>query len=1409
MRRRMVHPSLRFDARHFVGRTVVWLVLAFVFTGCQNTSAPSSMQGASSAALMGPLRSVPRLETKTLLGRDIVPVIGGDVVWDAAQADFPTIGAGKPKQPELAAAPPQNEFEGLGDGPLKRSNFFLVQRAYPADSVDAGAYARAVEAMRSMGPMQAAEVQATWQNIGPAPMLSSSMGQQPVNVSGRVRALAIHPNDPNTVYLGAALGGVWKTTNGGDSWTPLTDDQASLAAAAIVFDPVDPNTIYVGTGEPTPGLDNYYGAGILKSTDAGQTWTRLGADVFTGLGIAKIIIDPTNRSVIYVAASRSGVSGIASPPRGIFRSVDGGQSWQSLLGCQECAGAADLVMAANNPSILYASFWGYGVFKSTDGGTNWSQLSGGLPDPQQYQVGRVILTISPSNPDIVYASYQLTVPNQYDGAVLFKTTNAGQNWSEIKVGYNYCGTQCWYSHEAMVHPTNPNVLLLGGAAFYDGNTAADLQIRQVIIATNDGGQTWLDLTPNTNPQTTLHPDMHVIEFDPSNANTIWVGNDGGVWVSKDGGSTWQNRNTNLATLQFTGIAVDPTNPSIVQGGMQDNNKAFTTNGGATSAWTAADRGDGGYAAIDPFNPSIWYGARFNKTFQRNDQGSAFSGDWPFKTDGINQQDQSLFYIPIAVDPSTQGVLYVGTYRVYRTSDRGENWSIISPNLSNGQGYVSTIAVAPSDPQTIYAGTSDGNVQVTRNTGGSWTNRTLAPLPNRYVSRIAVSPTDPLVAYAVYNGFNTHTPNTPGHVFRTTDGGASWQNISSNLPDVPGVSIVLDPTRPGTIYLGTDTGVYRSSNDGQQWIPFNDGMPFVTVVDLVLSKDGRYLFAGTHGRSVFRIDLGGGTQPTATSTPTSSATPTAGTTPGGGESRIYLPSTLKQNAVATSTPTTSPTATATATATATRTATSTSTPTFTPTATSTKVTPEGTQLPTATATTTPTPSSTPTATATATATQTPGTPGAPTATSTSTATLTPTPGVNVFSDEFDNSNGGWAKGAVDVCEFGYRALSGNSVYYMDVTLADQVCISSAPAPAQGDGVFQVAAATTSQSVYGLVFGLNSRTIDGDSRFYTFWVDPSSGQYSLQEFDQGFNYLIDLNDDGWLPSTAILNSGVNQLKVRREGSLILLFVNGVFLNYVADNSLPTGFVGLANWAGYNSNTEALFDNYVINGIQQVYSEPFATAGSGWLEGSIEVCQAEYANGEYVTAAQADYLCYYRAPSDPQTNGRFTVDARNEPSFYPSGYGLFFGDNGNYQSHYAFFVVPDTQSYALLKYVNGGWSAFTYDAVDDTAWIYSEHIFSGAGVNRLSAERDGNLLRIYVNGVELDAFLDQSPLVGGYFGVITLASQFEGAITEFDDYAVTAWDSDPILRAAEAAPNVSAGSVPVVSATVPQERKLEIGE
>ncbi len=1356
---RMQHP------RRY--RVILWsLLVLLLLVACQPSTqsvqqASVPQQNALDASL--PAQAIGEVQMQTLVEQDRVPQLGTGDAWDPTGTQFPTLRAGKPRDPLLAAAPPQNEFEGLGDGPLKRSNFFLMQRAYPEEDVPAGGFAHAVAAMQSLQPLMAAQTQPVWQNIGPAPMRDSLMGKQPLNVSGRVRALAIHPQDPDVIYLGAAQGGVWKTTNGGDSWTPLTDDQASLAVAALAIDPSNPQIVYAGTGEPTQGLDNYYGAGILKTTNGGQSWTRLGAGVFTGLGIARILIHPQDTNVLYVAASVAGVDGPASPPRGIFRSTDGGQSWQGLLGCQDCLGASDLEMDASNPSILYAAIWAHGIFKSTDGGNNWALLAGGLPDSQQIQVGRVILTISPSDPRVLYASYAVSIPGQYDGAQVFKSINSGQSWMELQVGYNFCGTQCWYSHEAMVHATNPNILLLGGAAFYDGQSAEDLVIQRVIIATQDGGQTWTDLTPSTNPQTTLHPDMHVIVFDAANPNTIWIGNDGGVWKSTNSGQTWQNRNTNLATLQFTGIAVDPKNPLVIQGGMQDNNKAFTTDGGATVAWQAVDRGDGGVAFIDPFDSSIWYGTRFNKTFQRNDQGSAFIGDWPFLTQGIGQQDRSLFYIPLAVDPSTQGVVYLGTYRLYRSTDRGDNWTAISDDLSLGQGHVSAIGVAPSESRTLYVGTSDGLVQVTRNSGDTWTNVTKAPLPNRYVSRIVVSPLDAQTAYAVYNGFDVHTPDAPGHLFKTIDGGLSWRNVSGNLPDVPALSLALSRNQPGILYLGTDTGVFRSSDDGASWEPFNNGLPFVAVVDVILTPDERFIFAGTHGRSVFRMELSGASA----------------------IRDMFLPSLQRNsNDGATSTPT----------------------PSSTPTATATPLRPQGTQLPTNTPTLTPTRTPSPTSTATPTATERPGTPGTP-ATNTPTATHTPTatstPTVSVFQDNFADNGGGWPTGVAGNCGASY----GDNFYAVEVFAAEQICIADAPVAQQGDGVIEVVASSNDSSVYGLVFGLNSRTIDADSVFYLFWIDPSGRQYALQKFDQDFVNLTNPGGNGFVASSAILGgSSANVLRVRREGATLFLFVNGVFLTRIEDNSFPTGFVGLANWSAYGTvYAGATYDNFVVNHIEQVYADSFTAPSSGWFEGSLDVCQASYGSGVYNTAARADYICYFRAPSGPQPNGRFTTQGTHTPSFYPLAYGLFFGEDGVFDSTYAFFVMPDLQSYSLTKYIAGlGWFGITWDSTNDSAWLISSAINSN-GNNQLTAERDGNLLRIWVNDVHLGDYNDPSPLVGGYFGLITLASQFEEAFTQYDSYSLTAWESPPFeVQTADAAARVPAVGLPYPEITRPMAQE-----
>ncbi len=794
---------------------------------------------------------------------------------------------------------PEEETREEGGGPAKRLDWFSEQRAYPSDRLPTGARLKAYDEAKRMTELLGVQAQEAWVNIGPAPMRNSIIGQQQVDVTGRVTALAVDPRDSNVVYLGAAQGGVWKSSDDGTSWTPLTDDQPSLAVGALTLDPQNPDTIYVGTGEPHASLDSYYGAGVLKSTDGGKTWQQLGAREFTGLGISAIIVHPSNANTIYAASSAAvGAVGPGVPSQGVFRSTDGGQTWRALRVCTSCYGASDLVIDPSSPLVVYAAFWFQGIFKSTDGGQTWQQLANGLP---VQHFARIELAIAPSNPAVLYAGFDMSIPGQYTGAQVFKSTNGGQSWQHLSRAPNYCGGQCWYDNVIAVHPYNSDIVYLGGSASYI--SLPRWSIREVIVRSTDGGSSWWDLSPNDTVARTLHPDMHAIAFDPQNPQALWIGNDGGVWKSTDGGLTWINKNNNLATLQFIGVATHPTDPDVIFGGMQDNNKAKYT---GSVAWEAMDAGDGGYAAIDPFDSRYFYGTRYGISFQRNDrEGTKPFNEWPIKTSGIDLNDRSLFYPPFAVDPSTPGVLYFGTHRLYRTTNRGDRWQAISGDLTRGGSGVgiSTITVSPSAPGVLYVGTSDGQVHVTTDSGKHWDNATKAPLPNRFVSELIVSPSSPGTAYAVFNGFNTHTPSTPGHVFQTTDGGLSWRDISANLPDIPALCIVLDRDAPGTIYIGTDVGVFRSTNAGASWMPFSNGMANVAVFDLALNPDTDILVAATHGRSVYRLRLDGEPTPTPTSTLTATPSPTpthteepgASPTPSTTEpaaGRILLPVVLK-------------------------------------------------------------------------------------------------------------------------------------------------------------------------------------------------------------------------------------------------------------------------------------------------------------------------------------------------------------------------------------------------------------------------------------------------------------------------------------------------------------------------------------
>lgn len=717
------------------------------------------------------------------------------------------------------------------DRHLQQWQWFYFQRAYPFDRIPAGARQRAREQLAAalrLGLMPQAAISGTqWVSIGPAPIGEPEFPW--ANASGRVSAIAIHPTDPNIVYIGAAQGGVWKSTDAGASWTPLTDEQCSLAMGALAIDPVNPNIIYAGTGEQHFSGDSYYGCGVLRSIDGGLTWVQLGASVFDldsangGARISRILIDPVtagsaHNTTIYVASDL-----------GLYRSTDSGAHFLRVLGpfSDFYSPVTDLVMDPTNPRILYggAAFptsggWATtGIFKSNDGGTTWVQLTSGLPATGVF---RINLAIASSAPQVLYASLALTS----GGLGIFKTTDGGATWAQLPLSGSVTpNCQCGYDMVLIVDPSNSDTVYFGGVWLYKSL---------------DGGSTWQHITFG---DIYIHVDQHALTFD--SLGRLYVGNDGGLYRTGDGGAHGENLNTNLAITQFyPGISLHPTNSSIAFGGTQDN--AVLKKSPGSLLWHRVWGGDGGFTAIDFANPNTVYaeaqwtsGGSF---IARSDSGGDSFSSFSVKQNGINLTDPAAFIPPLVMDPSDSQTLIFGTNRVYRTTDRAENWSAISPALSFG--WFSALAIAPTSSATIYAGTITGDVWVTTNTGAIWT-KISAGLPLRYVTDLAIDPSNPAIAYATISGFFT------GHVFLTTNGGGTWQDISGNLPDIPVNAIVIDPvTILRTLYIGTDLGVFRSVNGGVSWERFSAGLPNVAVFDLALNPQTGLLVAATHGRSMF-------------------------------------------------------------------------------------------------------------------------------------------------------------------------------------------------------------------------------------------------------------------------------------------------------------------------------------------------------------------------------------------------------------------------------------------------------------------------------------------------------------------------------------------------------------------------------
>ena len=723
-------------------------------------------------------------------------------------------------------------------------------------------------------------------------------------VGNRVSSVAGVPGDPNVYYAGAASGGIWKTTDGGVHWAPVFDDKPVHSIGALAVAPSNPNVVWAGTGEPFIRSHISVGWGVYKSTNAGRTWTLAGLEATGRIG--RIVVHPTNPDIVFVAAQ--GHSYGPQPERGIYRTSDGGRSWQRVLFVDENTGGIDVVMHPTNPMILFAATWqlemhtwgresggaGSGIHVSRDGGTTWTRLSGnGLP---RYDVGKIGLDISRSNPNRIYALIETGdgVPNKgkpTDNGELWRSDDGGATWKVVSYDRNLACRQPYYTR-ITVSPDNPDEAYFlcatfsrtldggvtnrgaGGGGGRAGAPPADSAVAREIALATPGG------------------DNHDMWIDPTNPNRMAVANDGGVSISTTRARTWMR--VQLPIAQMYHVTVDTRIPYYVYGNKQDGpsyrGPSNSRGGGqiARSEWHGVLGGESGFATPDPVDTNvIWSTAsgsgsrggiviRFD---QRNRDGRHVEV-WPMSTGGTPAADVRYRFIwdfPLAISPHDHNKVYVGSQHVHVTTNGGRSWSTISPDLTRndktkqqisggltpdniGVEYSGTLmAIAESRAQAgvIWTGSNDGVVQVSRNGGTSWTNVT-ANVPGmpawgsvRHVepSRYAAG-----TAYFIVDGHQENDRDP--WVYRTRDFGRTWKLIVAGIPKSPlsyAHIIREDPVRRGLLYLGTENALYVSFDDGEQWQSLQSNLPASPVYGLAIQEHFNDLVVGTYGRGFWILD----------------------------------------------------------------------------------------------------------------------------------------------------------------------------------------------------------------------------------------------------------------------------------------------------------------------------------------------------------------------------------------------------------------------------------------------------------------------------------------------------------------------------------------------------------------------------
>lgn len=693
-----------------------------------------------------------------------------------------------------------------------RAKWFQARAAYPVREAKVEKLVSERERVRAAVPSAV-----NWAAVGPT------------NIGGRCTALAVHPTNPDIVYIGSAGGGVWRSDDAGQTWVSQWHDQPVLNVGSLAIDPKSPDTVYCGTGEANGSADSYAGVGLFRTQDGGKTWSLLASSSEAGIPrrIGVIAIDPFDSQHLIIG----GVTHDSGDVSAMFSSTDGGNTWvrQGFISPNNywchC-----VVFHPTAQGVIFATIdengAKNGIWRSQNGGGNWEQLTKGLPATSL--MSRTSLALAPSKPDTMYA---VAAKDTDDLLGVFKSTNQGSTWKSIGDNFAEQG-QMTYGNCIVVHPTDPNRVLCGGV---------DLQL------TKDGGSTWVRTTQwdaERGAPEYAHADHHALVMPASKPGRVYDANDGGMDISENGGEAWTNRSNGLAATMFYDIDLAQSDGRQFGGGAQDNGSLMTTDG-KPDDFEQVLGGDGGWMVFDPNDATHFYGSYYNFHIFR------WKGGTPKQVTprGVTTSEhENVWMVNIAMDPNDSNTVYTASSRVWKTTDDGVTWTAVSTPLDGST--VTAIEIASANSKFVYVGTENGGFFRSTDGGTTWSgDLSSSVLPGKIVTRIETHPKNAKTVYVTVGGTGHR------HVFRSDDSGTTWRDTDGGqLPDSPHNAIACRPDQPNTVFVASDAAVFQSDDGGATWSNISGNLPHTMFVDLVYHTKDRALTVATYGRSMFRLNL---------------------------------------------------------------------------------------------------------------------------------------------------------------------------------------------------------------------------------------------------------------------------------------------------------------------------------------------------------------------------------------------------------------------------------------------------------------------------------------------------------------------------------------------------------------------------